>query len=168
MGFLEGKPTLFLSFLSVSNNPTGQITLNASVDQSQQPEQAPEVAINVIEDDSVTFRCQAITQTPTLNFRLPGSSFFGTTQPSNLRIIDSLTYEFQTFHKVMMGLRSSVVVGQVLLTSVSSSCCVSRDCHGFCVSCVYPRYRRIGLSGAHSLFSAHRLLGACCLLTKSV
>ena len=29
-----------------------------------------------------------------------------------------------------------------------------------------PSYRRIGLSGAHLLFSAHRLLGACCLLDK--
>ena len=27
-------------------------------------------------------------------------------------------------------------------------------------------YRRIGLSCTHSLFRAHRLLGACCLLDK--
>ena len=28
------------------------------------------------------------------------------------------------------------------------------------------KYRRIGLSGTHPLFSAHRFLGACCLLAK--
>ena len=84
-----------LLFVSASDNFTGhgQITLNVSVDQGQQPEQVPEVAINVIEDDSVTFRCQAITQTPTLNTRLPGTTTFDTTPPSNFRVIDSLTFE---------------------------------------------------------------------------
>ena len=68
----------------------GQITLNASMDQEQVPEQALEIAINVIEDDSVTFRCQAF---PTLSVRPPGSSIFGTALPPNLRIIDPLTFE---------------------------------------------------------------------------
>ena len=36
----------------------------------------------------------------------------------------------------------------------------------FVFSAVLLEYRRIGLSGAHSLFSAHRLLGAWCLLDK--
>ena len=92
VGFLEGKPTLFLSNISVSNNLTGQITLNVSVDQGQAPEDSPEVAINVIEDESVTFSCQRF---PTLNIRPPGSSLFGTTIPPNLRVIDFLTFEFQ-------------------------------------------------------------------------
>ena len=84
-----------LLFVSASDNFTGrgQITLNASVDQGPAAEQAPEVAINVIEGESVTFRCQAITQTPTLNTRLPGTTTFGAILPVNLRIIDSLTYE---------------------------------------------------------------------------
>ena len=76
----------------VYNNPTGQIMLNTS--QASQDEQAPEVAISVIEDESVTFRCQAITQTPTLNIRDPGSSTFGSTLPPNLMTIDPLTFEF--------------------------------------------------------------------------
>ena len=92
VGLLEGKPTLFLSIISVSNNLTGQITLNVSVDQGQDPDLAPEVAINVIEDESVTFRCQTF---PTINVRPPGSSTFGTTLPPNLRVIDFLTFEFQ-------------------------------------------------------------------------
>ena len=77
---------------SASDNCTGhsQITLNAAVDQGQFPEAAPEVAINVLEDDSVTFRCQAF---PTINVRLPGSSLFGSTLLSNLRIVGPLTFE---------------------------------------------------------------------------
>ena len=86
---------VFLSFVSLYNNSTDQVTLTASVDQQPPPEDSPEVAINVIEGESVTFRCQAITLFPTLNSRLPGRYAFGTTQPPNLRIIDSLTYEFQ-------------------------------------------------------------------------
>ena len=84
-----------LLFVSASDNFTGrgQVTLNASVDQGPAAEQAPEVAINVIEGESVTFRCQAITQTPTLNTRLPGTTTFGTTLPSNLRFIDPLTFQ---------------------------------------------------------------------------
>ena len=69
----------------------GQVTLNASL--VPQAEQAPEVAINVIEDESVRFRCQAIAQSPALNIRPPGSSIFGSTVPPNLRIIDPLTFE---------------------------------------------------------------------------
>ena len=92
VGFLEGKPTLFLSIISVSNNVTGQITLNVSVDQGQQPEDSPKVAINVIEDESVTFSCQRFS---TLNVRPPGSSTFGSNLPPNLRVIDFLTFEFQ-------------------------------------------------------------------------
>ena len=79
----------------MANNPTGQITLNAFIDQQLPPEDSPEVAINVIEGGSVTFRCQAITPNTVLNIRPPGNSAFGTTLPPNLRIIDSLTYEFQ-------------------------------------------------------------------------
>ena len=92
VGFLEGKPTLFLSIISVSNNLTGQTTLNAAVDQGQQPEAAFEITINVIEDESATFRCQSFT---TLTVRPPGSSTFGTTIPPNLRVIGFLTFEFQ-------------------------------------------------------------------------
>ena len=88
VGLLEGKPTLFLSIISVSNNLTGQITLNVSVDLV--PEAAPEVAISVIEDESVTFRCQVF---PTINVRQPGSSTFGSTLPPNLRIVGPLTFE---------------------------------------------------------------------------
>ena len=68
----------------------GQITLNASVDQEQVPEQALEVAINVIEGESVTFQCAAF---PTLSVRPPGSSIFGSTIPPNLRALDPLTFE---------------------------------------------------------------------------
>ena len=61
-----------------------------SVDLGQVPEQAPEVAINMIEGESVTFRCQAF---PTINVRPPGTTTFGTSLPSNLRFIDPLTLE---------------------------------------------------------------------------
>ena len=40
----------------------------------------------------MTLRCQAF---PTINVRLPGSSIFGTEPLPNLRVIDSLTFEFQ-------------------------------------------------------------------------
>ena len=79
---------MFLSIISVSNNLIGQITLNVSVNLV--PEAAPEVTINVIEDESVTFRCQTF---PTINVRLPGSSLFGTTLPPNLRVVGPLTFE---------------------------------------------------------------------------
>ena len=104
-GFLEGEPTIFSSFVfvSIANNPTGQITLNASIDQQLPPEDSPEVAINVIEGGSVTFRCQAITPNPVLNIRPPRNSAFGTTLPPNLRIIDSLTYEFQNVSRSDIG-----------------------------------------------------------------
>ena len=80
-------------FVSAFDNFTGhgQVTLNASL--VPQPEQASEVAINVIEDESVRFSCQAITQSPTINIRPPGSSIFGNTLPPNFRTIDSLTFE---------------------------------------------------------------------------
>ena len=58
----------------------------------QDPDAAPEVPINVIEGESVTFGCEAF---PTLLNRPPGNSHFGIGLPSNLRIIDSLTFEFQ-------------------------------------------------------------------------
>ena len=73
-------------------NLTGQITLNASVNQGQQPEAAPEVAINVIEGESVMFRCQAF---PTFQHRPPGSTTFTTYPLPNMRVIDPLTFEFQ-------------------------------------------------------------------------
>ena len=80
------------AFISTSDNFTGhgQITLNVSADQRQAPEQALEVAINVVEGESVTFRCQAF---PTLQHRPPGGSSFGTDLLPNLRVIDSLTFE---------------------------------------------------------------------------
>ena len=80
-------------FVSALDNFTGhgQVTLNAS--QAPQPEQASEVAINVIEDESARFSCQAITQSPTINIRSPGSSTFGSTPPPNLRVIGPLTFE---------------------------------------------------------------------------
>ena len=56
----------------------------------QQPEAAPEVAINVIESESVTFRCEMF---PTINVRPPGSSIFGSIIPSNLRALVPLTFE---------------------------------------------------------------------------
>ena len=73
-----------LVFVFAFDNFTGhgQITLNAT--QEQAPEQVPEVVINVIENDSVTFRCQAF---PTLFIRLPESLTFASTLPPNLRII---------------------------------------------------------------------------------
>ena len=79
-----------LVFVFALDNFTGhgQITLNAT--QGQVPKQVPEV-INVIEDDSVTFRCQTF---PTLFIRLPESLTFASTLPPNLRRIDSLTFEF--------------------------------------------------------------------------
>ena len=82
-------------FVSALDNFTGhsQITLNVSL--VPQAGEASEVAINVIEDESVRFSCQAITQSPTLEHRPPGSSTFGTTLPPNLRVINSLTFEFQ-------------------------------------------------------------------------
>ena len=82
-------------FVSALDNFTGhsQITLNASL--APQVEQASEVAINVIEDESVRFSCQAISQSPTLNIRPPGSSFFTSILPSNLRVVAPLTFEFQ-------------------------------------------------------------------------
>ena len=83
-----------LLFVSASHNFTGhgQITLNVSVDQVQAPEQSPAVTINVIEDDSVTFRCQVFPNV-NLNVRPPGSSTFALTLPSNLRVVGSLTFE---------------------------------------------------------------------------
>ena len=74
----------------VSNNLTGQITLNVAVDQGQDPDLAPEVTIDVVEGESVTFRCQAF---PTLNVRPSGSSIFGSNLPPNFRTINSLTFE---------------------------------------------------------------------------
>ena len=64
------------------------------MNEGQDPDAAPEVPINVIEGESVTFRCEPFL---TLNFRPPGSSNFETDLPSNLRaiIIDPLTVEFQ-------------------------------------------------------------------------
>ena len=83
-----------LLFVSASDNFTGhgQITLNVAVDQVQAPEQAPEVAINVIEGESVTFECQAF---PVLQHRPPGSSTFTADPLPNLRVIGPLTFEFQ-------------------------------------------------------------------------
>ena len=80
-------------FVSALDNFTGhgQVTLNASL--APQPEQASEVAINVIEDESVRFSCQAITQSPTVNIRPSGSTTFGSTLPPNFRAIDPLTFE---------------------------------------------------------------------------
>ena len=76
----------------VSNNLTGQITLNASVNQGQDPQEAPRVPIDVIEGESVTFGCQAF---PTLQHRSPGAPSFETDPLPNLRVIDPLTFEFQ-------------------------------------------------------------------------
>ena len=80
-------------FVSALDNFTGhgQVTLNVSL--APQPEQASEVAINVIEDESVRFSCLAITQSPILNIRPPGSTTFGSTLPPNFRPIDPLTFE---------------------------------------------------------------------------
>ena len=76
-----------------SNNSTGQITLNRSVNQLQIPEAAPQVPIDVIEGESVMFSCQAF---PTLQHRSPGASSFGTDPlPPKLRVIDDLTFEYE-------------------------------------------------------------------------
>ena len=82
-------------------NLTGQITLNVAVDQGQAPEQAPEVAINVIEGESVTFRCESFT---TLFVHLPGSTALWSILPPNLRVTDSLTFEFQNVSRSDNGL----------------------------------------------------------------
>ena len=70
---------------------TGQITLR----QRNTNETAQEVNIDVIENQNVTFRCEAFT---TLNVRPPGSSIFGTNIPNNL-IADGLTFEFQNVRR---------------------------------------------------------------------
>ena len=62
------------------------------MDQGRDPDAAPEVPINVIEGESVTFRCEDF---PTLQNRPPGNTNFGTGRLSNLRVIDPLTFEFQ-------------------------------------------------------------------------
>ena len=77
-----------------SVNSTGQITLNVSTGQPQ-PEDAPEVTIDVIEDESVIFTCQSF---PTLNVRRPeAGATFGTDLPDNLRpvVMGALTFVFQ-------------------------------------------------------------------------
>ena len=62
------------------------------MNERQDPNAAPEVPINVIEGESVTFGCEAFT---TLQNRPPGNPDFGTDPLPNLRVIDPLTFEFQ-------------------------------------------------------------------------
>ena len=85
---------MIISQCVFSVNSTGQRTLNVSVGPGQPPEDAPEVAINVIEDESVTFRCVTFA---TLNVRRPGAARadFGTGLPDNLMPVGTLTFEFQ-------------------------------------------------------------------------
>ena len=118
----------WLLFVSPSNNFTGhgQITL-------RQTNTAQEVAIEVIENQSVTFVCETFA---TLGTRFPGSPNFVINPPPNLVVRGELTtglftFEFQNVTRNDNGLHFSVLVGEVLLTSVSSSCCVSCHSYGF-------------------------------------